>query len=76
MINTNPWSTLLENGNNSDLAKELDVSSPTIHGWRYGNWFPSPEMQRKIIDAHPDVTSAHILEHYEHARAAGSQEDE
>jgi hypothetical protein len=68
----NPWTDIL-NGNNSELARKLDVSAVTIHTWRYGKFYPSPEMQRKIIDAHPGVTSADILEHYENARA-GSQE--
>ncbi len=69
----NPWTEILNNGNNSELANELDVSSPAVHAWRYGNSYPSPDIQRKIIDAHPDVTTMHILEHYETARA-GSQE--
>ena len=76
MNNTNPWTDILDNGNNSELAEELGLSQPAVHAWRYGNSFPSPEMQRKIIDAHPDVTSADILEHYETARGGSRGDDE
>ena len=72
----NPWTNILNNGNNSELARELGLSQPSIHAWKIGAAFPSPDLQRKIIDAHPGVTSAHILEHYETARAGSQGDDE
>ena len=66
---SNPWREILSNGNNAELARKLGVKPPSVHAWKKGEAHPSPDIIRRILDTHPDVTAAHILEHYEHARA-------
>ena len=65
----NNWTRRLE-GNNSQVGRDLGgISRGTVNAWKQGIAYPSPDMQRKILDTYSDVTAAHILEHYEHARA-------
>jgi len=69
----NPWSEVLNNGNNAALGRALGVESATVNGWKKGISHPSAKMVMTITALFPDVQANHIQEHWKNAQSAAPE---
>ena len=69
----NPWTDVLNNGNNAALGRALGVESATVNGWKQGKSHPSATMTMKITELFPGIEANHIQEHWKNAQSAAPE---